>query len=239
VARKVEEFRRRIPELAGSNSIEAYGSPRSGTFSVDEHGLARAAPTVAPVARHVQTGVGPRGGILLRRLVTGIGARRILELGTNTGFSGCYFLSAPTRPSLVTVEGSLAMCTIARANLERFSADFVVMHRLFDQAIGELVAAGERFDCVYIDGQHEHRATLHYAGRVAPLVNPGGTLIFDDLRWSSGMFDAWRDICSSPAYRLTIDYAAKGVAVLGVGKPKRHFDLCEFTGQPPIGRPNW
>jgi predicted O-methyltransferase YrrM len=85
-------------------------------------------------ARHAKTGVRPRGGILLRRLVTGIGARRILELGTNTGFSGCYFTSAETKPFLVTVEGSAAMCAIARRNLGRFTTEFLVMHRLFDEA---------------------------------------------------------------------------------------------------------
>jgi predicted O-methyltransferase YrrM len=183
--------------------------------------------------------VKPFGGILLQRIVTGIGARRVLELGTNTGFSGCYFVSAATQPGLVTVEGSAALCAIARVNLSRFSSGVLVMHRLFDEAINELAAAGERFDCVYIDGQHERQATLHYAARVTPLVNPGGILIFDDLYWSGGMNRAWQEICESPRYGLTIDYALKGVAVPGGAGPKRHVDLCAFIGRPPIGRPDW
>jgi predicted O-methyltransferase YrrM len=220
--------------------IESLPSPHSGTFSLDERRLARAAPpTPAPIARHARTGVGPRGGILLRRLVTGMGARRILELGTNTGFSGCYFLCADARPSLVTVEGSAAMCAIARENLMRFSGDFVIVHKLFDEAIDELLSRHERFDCAYIDGQHEREATLHYAARLALLVRPGGTLIFDDLYWSMDMNRAWREICASPAYSVTVDCAAKGAAVLAGSGPKRHFDLCEFVGTPPIRRPDW
>jgi predicted O-methyltransferase YrrM len=239
IARRVERFRGRIAEVAGTDTIESLGSPRSGTFSLDERGLARGAPSgMAPVWRHARTGVRPRGGILLRRLASAVKARRILELGTNTGFSGCYFLSADTRPALVTVEGSDAMCAIARVNLARFSSDVLVVHRLFDEAIQSLRTAGERFDCVYIDGQHEGQAVLHYAERVAPLINPGGAVIFDDLYWSGGMNQAWREICRSTRYRLTIDFGLKGVAVAGL-EPHRHVDLCEFMGRPAIGRPDW
>jgi predicted O-methyltransferase YrrM len=240
LSREIERFRSRIGEVAGTGAIESLGSPRSGSFALDEHGRALgAAPTVAPVARHARTGVKPRGGILLRRIVTGIGARRVLELGTNTGFSVCYFVSAATRPRLVTVEGSSALCAIARTNLSRFSTDVLVMHRLFDQAIDDLAAAGERFDCVYIDGQHEQQATRHYVARVTPLITPGGLVIFDDLYWSGGMNRAWQEICASPRHTLTIDYALKGAVVVGGTGVKRHFDLCELMGRPPIGRPDW
>jgi predicted O-methyltransferase YrrM len=240
VSQEIERFRSRIAEVAGADAIESLGSPHSGTFRLDARGRALAAtPTVRPVALHARTGVRPAGGILLRRLVTGIGARRILELGTNTGFSACYFVSADTRPSLVTVEGSAAMCGIARANLSRLPSDAVVLHRLFDDAIDELSAAGDRFDAAYLDGQHEGQATLHYAARLAPLVRPGGVLIFDDLYWSGDMNRAWREICASPAYGLTLDLALKGVAVLGGTDPRRHMDLCELMGRPPIGRPDW
>jgi len=226
--------------VAGASDIESLGSPHSGTFSLDERGLAHgAAPTRAPAARHARTGVRPFGGTLLRRLVTGIRATRVLELGTNTGFSGCYFVTAATRPRLVTVEGSAAMCAIARVNLARFSPDARVLNALFDEALSELTAAGERFDCAYIDGQHERRATLHYAARVAPLIDQGGILIFDDLYWSGDMNRAWRDICASRDFGLTIDFGAKGVAMPGGTLPKRHFDLCDIAGRPPIGRPRW
>jgi len=236
LAREIERFRARIASVAGRDAIASLGSPRPGTFTLDERGLARGAPpSLAPVSSHARTGVRPRGGILLRRLATAVTPRRILELGTNTGFSGCYFLSVDTRPTLVTVDGSDAMCAIARTNLARISPNSLVMCQLFDEAIKDLLAAGDRFDCVYIDGQHERQAMLHYAERVEALVNPGGAVIFDDLYWSGGMHEAWKEICRSPRYCLTIDFGLKGVAGPG---PRRHFDLCEFMGRPPIGRPD-
>lgn len=96
----------------------------------------------------------------------------------------------------------------------------------------------ERFDCVYIDGQHERQAMPHYAERVAELVEPGGAVIFDDLYSSAGMNDAWHEICRSPRHSLTIDFGLKGLAIAGP-EPRRHFDLCEFMGRPAIGRPDW
>jgi predicted O-methyltransferase YrrM len=236
---EIERFRSRVVDLGGAGTLESLGSPPPGSFSLDHRGLARGAPPAsASVARHSRTGVRPLGGILLRRLVDGTGARRVLELGTNMGFSACYFVSAASRPHLVTVEGSAALCEIARANITRFSRDFSLMHALFDEAIDELSAAGEMFDCVYVDGQHERQATLHYAARVGPLLRPGGIVIFDDIYWSADMNAAWRAIRESPAYGLTLDLGIKGVAVADIAGPTRHMDLCALIGRPPIGRPH-
>lgn len=239
LAREIEEFRGRIAEIAPAR-IESLPSPHSGTFELDALGRSRgAAPASAPSSAHARTGVDAAGGVLLRRLVDGLGARRVLELGTNTGFSGCWFLSAHARPTVVSVEGSADLCEIARRNLARVSRDFVVLHRLFDDAIDELAATAERFDCVFLDGQHERRATLHYAERVRPLLAPGAVLVFDDVYWSEDMNQAWQDLCGSDAYSLSVDFGWKGVVVTGGAGPKRHFDLCELIGRPRIARPGW
>jgi len=243
LAHEVEDFRSRIAEVAGQASLESLPSPHSGTFALDDQGRSRGAtPTASPVESHARTGVGPSGGILLRRLVTGLGARRILELGTNTGFSGCYFVSAGTQPHLTSVEGSGALCAIARKNIGRFSTRFEVMHCLFDEAIDTLQGKGEHFDCVFIDGQHERAATLHYAARSQPLLRPGAALVFDDVYWSDDMNQAWKDVCRSPEYVTTVDFGWKGVAILAdpaSQERKQHFDLCEFMGRPRIARPSW
>jgi hypothetical protein len=65
-------------------------------------------------------------------------------------------------------------------------------------------------------------------------------LVFDDIYWSDDMNQAWKEICMSPQYDLTVDLGWKGVAVLADGSsPKRHFDICELVGRPRIARPGW
>lgn len=240
LGRDIESFRRRIPSLVASETMASLPSPHGGDFNLNENGQARGAELKrSPVADHARTGVHPEGGILLRRIVSGIGARRILELGTNTGMSGCYFVSATSKPTLITVEGSKELCELAQKNISRYSQTFTIMNRLFDEAIDELGKQPERFDCAFVDGQHERLATVHYAKRIEPLMQPGGTLVFDDIYWSDGMNQAWKEICQSSSYNLTIDLGWKGLAVLGGQGPKRHFDLCDFIGRPRIARPGW
>jgi predicted O-methyltransferase YrrM len=241
LSQKIESFRKRIASVAGAKAIDSLPSPHSGTFSLDERGrTSGAALASAPVDAHARTGISPRDGILLRRLVTALRSRNILELGTNTGFSGCYFVTAETRPHLVTIEGSAKLCEIGRKNIGRFSTNFTVKHCLFDEAIDQLRESGERFDCVFIDGQHERQATLHYAARVQPLLEPNAVIVFDDVYWSDDMNQAWKEICRSPDYRLTVDFGWKGVAEIGGdARDKQHFDLCDFIGRPTIARPGW
>lgn len=234
LAKKVEEYRERIRRM--NVSLTSLPSPAPGSFETDSQGHSRGAPLVAASAeRHAQTGVRPPGGLLLRRLVSGTNAKNVLELGTNTGFSGCYFLSAPHHPFLLTVEGSSELCATAQVNLSRFSDRFEIRNRFFDEVITELASAGHKFDCAFVDGQHEKEATLHYAARLRPLVNIGSMIVFDDIYWSHGMQEAWRRICTSSGYSLTLDLGWKGIAIVGEDEqlPTR-YDICEYMGRPPI-----
>jgi hypothetical protein len=105
IASKIESFRSKIGSLAGSDSVAGYASPRSDTFRTDEAGHAIVDSLVLSDAKKVaKIGASPRNGVLLRRIIEGTGSKRILEFGTNTGFSGSYFLSVPG-VELVTVEG--------------------------------------------------------------------------------------------------------------------------------------
>jgi hypothetical protein len=238
-ARRIEEFRAEI--VAAGSDLRSYESPHSGTFEKDVDGHAIAGPYSSNSAKaHAMTGVGMNGGILLRRIVTGLAARRILELGTNTGFSGAYFLSCPHVEQLVTIEGSMDLCEIADRNLKRISDKYKIMNMLFDDSIDQLSHANEQFDCVFIDGQHEREATLHYAKGVMPLLKQGGSIIFDDIYWSDDMNQFWKEICTSSDFSITLDLQYKGIAVLRSGEERKtHYDICEYVGRPRISRKDW
>ena len=241
LAKKIESFRKTIPSLQEKKELHSYSSPHSDTYETNDQGHAVPGPYItSSVQAHMKTGIKKSRGILLRRIVEGLGARRVLELGTNTGFSGCYFLSAPTLEELVTIEGSKDLCSIAEKNMSRISRKFRLMEMLFDDAIDLLQGENARFDCAFIDGQHEREATLHYADRVKPIMAEGGALIFDDIYWSDGMNDAWREACFSADYSTTLDLGQKGIGILRQGdEPKRHYDICDYIGRTEIHHKGW
>jgi len=241
IADEIEGFREGIRAGGEGATARAYASPHSGTFEVDERG--HALPGTfgeASLEAHAKTGVDPMGGLLLRRIVDGMKAADVLELGTNTGLSGCYFLSAGARPELVTIEGSEDLCVIAESNLARMSGSFTVMNCLFDEALDQLAASRRQFACAFVDGQHERMATLRYADRIRLLLRPGGAIVFDDIRWSHDMHEAWKTLISSGEYAVTCDFGVKGVCFVGDGGgPPIHFDVGRYAGRPPIFRKVW
>jgi predicted O-methyltransferase YrrM len=241
VAELVESLRDTIVPMADCPELHSYSSPHSGTFRKDGEGHAVAGPYIAaPIESHAQTGVGKTAGILLRRIVVGIQARRILELGTNTGLSGCYFLSCPQVDQLVTIEGSQELSRIADRNLGRLSARYRLMNMLFDEALDVLAREEARFDCVFIDGQHERESTWHYTHRALPLLDERGVVIFDDIYWSDDMHQFWREACDSREFSETVDLRRVGLGVRGPRtNGKRHHDACRYVGRPAIGHEGW
>lgn len=239
IAKSIETYRSSL--ITTDKILHSFSSPRSGTFKKDNNDHAIAGPYLANTSEaHAKTGASMKGGILLRRITTGLAARTVLELGTNTGFSGCYILSCPQVEQLVTIEGSKDLCEIADRNLRQFSDKYKLMNMLFDDAIDTLSHNDDKFDCVFIDGQHEREATWHYTKRVMPLLNNGGSIIFDDIYWSDDMNQCWKEICMSLDFSVTVDLQLKGVAILRLGEESKMFyDICEYVGRPRIFRKGW
>ena len=233
LAERVEGRRAEIAQVRGT--ISSFHSPLPGTFEQAEDGHALPGPYLAKRAgAHARTGSKPAKGILLNRIAMGLGARRILELGTNTGLSGSYLAAGASCETLVTIEGSADLAAIARQTLAMFTPGADVRAALFDDALDDL-ANEPSFDLAFIDGQHEGAATEHYCQRVLPLMAPdGGVIVFDDITWSHDMQQAWRRIIDSGAFTLTVDLGRIGLGVLGESdgeRSHRHVDFPRYLGR--------
>lgn len=241
IADNIESFRMLIPKITTNNMLESYSSPHPGTFQKDYKGHSiPISKTKSHIKAHMKTGINKKNGILLRRIIQGLNTSNMLELGTNTGFSGCYFLSLPKVDNLITVEGSKELCEIAAKNLNRISSNFKILNMLFDDAIDLLKKKKQKFDCVFIDGQHEREAVLHYIEQIVPLLNNNAAFILDDIYWSNDMNQCWKELCDKPLFSRTLDFRSKGVCVLRSGaEPSKHHDICKYIGYPAIYRENW
>ena len=94
--------------------------------------------------------VDPHEGMLLYLLVKIAGAKRVLELGTATGYSGIWLLRGTDGGSLTTFEVDHKRAESARAN---FSAAGLGKQALVleQDAISGLQKLDERFDACFID----------------------------------------------------------------------------------------
>jgi|688.fasta_scaffold574733_2 predicted O-methyltransferase YrrM len=89
-------------------------------------------------------------------------------------------------------------------------------------AMLDMIANGERYDCVYVDGDHDGAATMEHGVLAWMLLKTGGILIFDDYEYAHPSQDSigktpTRDgidgFLSGYATRLTVMHKAYQVIV--------------------------
>lgn len=124
--------------------------------------------------------VGPFVGELLFVLASISRSRRILELGTATGYSAIYLARAcsPHGGKVVTLENDTEMAARALKNIQAAGLDKCIEIRMGD-ALAELEKFDQVFDFIFIDIEKEDyiRALPH----CERLLKPDGLLVADNI----------------------------------------------------------
>lgn len=151
--------------------------------------------------------------------------KNVLEIGTNLGVSGQYFLKAIEKKInsiFFTLEGIKNLCNIAtdRFNLISDNNRFRVIHGLYDEKLLELNKLNIKFDLVFIDGNHQFEATIKYYELLKNQFAQNAIVIFDDIHWSNDMTDAWKRIIRDDCVYLSIDFYKLGIIIYNKQKSK-------------------
>ncbi len=122
-------------------------------------------------------------GKMLQLLAKGVGAKRILEIGTLGGYSTIWLARAlPENGIVVTLELEESYAQIARTNISKTGLDDKV-EIIVGEAIATLSALVHKgtdpFDFVFIDADKQNYAP--YLEHAIRLSRPGATLIFDNV----------------------------------------------------------
>ncbi len=131
--------------------------------------------------------VGPLEGRLLEFLVHLSGARRILEIGTFTGYSALSMAPAlPPDGTLVTCEIDPQNAAVARRHFESSPwADRIQLE--VGPALDTLTHLEGPFDLVFIDADKE--SYRRYYEAVLPLLADRGLVVVDNVLWSGRVLD--------------------------------------------------
>jgi len=168
--------------------------------------------TVADIARRAAKP--PRYGRLLHRTAAHLGSRTALELGTSLGLSTCYLATVPGMQDVLTLEGSHAILEVAEENFEGMGLNNIrTLEGDFDKTLAQALALMPQPDLVFIDGNHRYEPTIRYFEQCLACSGSHTILVFDDIHWSPGMEQAWREICSHPRVRCTIDLFFIGIVM--------------------------
>jgi caffeoyl-CoA O-methyltransferase len=135
---------------------------------------------------HMQ--VGRVEGALLALLCRLIGARRVLEIGTFTGFSGLSMAEAlPDDGELLTCDIDPVATATARSFFDR-SPHGRKIKILLGPALATIAALPDvPFDLAFIDADKEHYTEYYEA--ILPRLRTGGLIVADNTLWSGKVLD--------------------------------------------------
>jgi len=164
---------------------------------------------------------------LLFRISKYYGAKTIAELGTSFGITTSYLASANSDSKIFTFEGAKNISKIAKENFEKLGLKNI---EIVEGDFAKTIAANKdrlpNIDLLFVDGNHRKEATLEYFNFFLSKAGNNSIFIFDDIHWSEGMEETWKEIQSHEAVTLTIDLFFIGLVFFSKDFiVKQHFSI--------------
>lgn len=157
--------------------VEAHTKPRPEIF--DELRTVTYGSMQSP---HMQ--VGRVEGTFLEMLCSLMGARRVLEIGTFTGYSAlCMAHALPDDGEIITLDIDPEATRIAQSFFDRVPYGKKIRIVLGDALTSvRALPTSQPFDLVFLDADKERYP--EYFELVLPLLRSGGLLVADNTLWS-------------------------------------------------------
>ena len=163
---------------------EAHSTPETELFK--ELAAATRAQTTQP-----QMMVGHLEGMFLKLLVVLTKAKRVLEIGTFTGYSAlCMAEGLPEGGRIITCDVDPKATTIARSFWGRSPHGAKIDLKLAP-ALDTIATLDEPIDLVFIDADKQNY--VRYWDACVPKVRSGGVLLADNVLWSGAVLDPKTD----------------------------------------------
>jgi caffeoyl-CoA O-methyltransferase len=163
---------------------------------------------------------GTTEGRFLEMLVWTSGARRVLELGTYSGYSALSMAAAlPDAGRVITCELSPEHAAFAQAHIDASPyADRIEIR--VGPAVETVAALDGPFDLIFVDA-HKPEYPAYYDA-VLPLLAPRGLIVFDNTLWSGRVLEGEDDgTDSTRAMKELNDRLASDPRVVAVQLPIR------------------
>jgi caffeoyl-CoA O-methyltransferase len=194
-----------------SEELEAYAEAHT---SAQGDLLQRLAEETRATLDRPQMLTGTIEGRFLEFLVYSLGARRILEIGTYSGYSAISMAAAlPEGGRIDTCEVDETHAGVARRYIEEAGhADRIAVH--LGPALGTISRLEGDFDFVFIDADKENY--VNYYEAVLPRLSPHGLIAADNTLWSGRVLEESDDSEGTVAIRAFNDHVRDDSRVVTV-----------------------
>jgi len=196
----------------GEWSLSDFGAISGFKPSADNKaGIHRKTNIKAMLSR---TASSPKWGRLLLRIAQLKSGSHNLELGSNLGIGLRYLVTGSHfQHQWISIEGDSTTANLAIRALADQPQVRILIGRFAD-VLPSILADPIFFSLVFIDGHHDGLATIQYAESIAPKMERGGWMIFDDIRWSPSMKAGWEKLKRSSWVDRWVDLGKMGILVV-------------------------
>lgn len=182
--------------------------------------------------------VGRTKGRELNRLVRDNCVAKSLEVGLAYGFSTIWIMDglAPGGSHIaIDPYQSSTWKGVGATQARRLGADrFELLEQYSVHALSDFARAGERFDFIFIDGNHRFDDVIVDFYLSDQILKPGGLMVLDDA-WMASIRSVFSFILSNRAYEIVPQESTRMVALRKLhddNRSWRHFRPFKvFTGQ--------
>jgi predicted O-methyltransferase YrrM len=182
---------------------------------------------IVPIKRIVKRScVKPAYGQLLFRIARHFRPAVMLELGTSLGMSASYLASGNPQGQVITIEGCQEIASAAKKNFDHMGLlNIRQFTGSFEDVLPEVLKDLGKVDLFFIDGNHRKKPSLQYFNQCLQHIGDDSVLIMDDIHWSGGMEQVWKEIQDHPSVTVTIDLFRMGLVFFKGGLSKEDFIL--------------
>jgi predicted O-methyltransferase YrrM len=210
----IEHLKKRLLHSKDVINVTDFGAGGGGVYN----------RKVSDIAK--KSAIPAKQGRFLFRLVNFVQPRNMIEIGTSLGISTLYQHKACPTAEMITMEGSPEVAAFAGTNFKLLKADSIKqVIGNFDDTLPNVIKKMPFVDYVFFDGNHRKQATLDYFRKFLPIASPTCVFVFDDIRWSPEMQEAWAEIIKEPKATVTIDLFSFGLVFFNSTQEKQHFIL--------------
>jgi caffeoyl-CoA O-methyltransferase len=163
------------------------------TTDIDEPLQALIEETAALGQGIAEMQIAPEQGAFLTLLTAALGAQRVIEVGTFTGYSAiCIARGMPESGRLLCLDVNAEWTAIARRYWQAAGvAERIELHLAPAAETLRALPAEPDFDLAFIDADKEGYAT--YFEELVPRLRPGGVILVDNVLWSGKVVNGSTD----------------------------------------------
>ena len=162
---------------------------------------------------------------LLIRLIQYFKPDNLLEIGTSLGLGTSAIKIGNNKTNITTLEGCPETSKVADHLFSNNNyKDIQIITGDFKETL-PLAIKNQEFDCIYFDGNHTKKDTLHYFNTCLDTVTNNSVWIFDDIYWSDEMKEAWTEIKNHKKVTVTVDVFYWGIVFFRKEQEKEHFKI--------------